>query len=83
MTARAATKPLTRLNELSALEITRAIGGGRTTCEAVTRACLERITEREPQVLAWEYLDPDQVIAQAGALDQRGARARSSACRSA
>ena len=28
MTARAATKPLARLNELSALEITRAIGGG-------------------------------------------------------
>ena len=70
MTGRVATKPLTRLNELSALEITRAIGGGRTTCEAVTRACLERIAEREPQVLAWEYLDPDQVIAQAGALDR-------------
>ena len=49
MTARAATKPLARLNELSALEITRAIGGGRTTCEAVARACLERIAEREPR----------------------------------
>jgi Asp-tRNA(Asn)/Glu-tRNA(Gln) amidotransferase A subunit family amidase len=72
MTASAATKPLARLNELSALDITRAIGGGRTTCEAVARACLERIAEREPQVLAWEYLDPDQVIAQARALDNAG-----------
>src|SRR5262247_526145 len=70
MTATTATKSLARLNELSALEITRAIGSGRTTCEAVARACLERIAEREPQVLAWEYLDPDQVIARARALDK-------------
>jgi amidase len=72
MTTRAATRPAARLNELSALEITAAIGSGRTTCEAVARACLERIAEREPEVLAWEYLDPDQVIAQARALDRSG-----------
>jgi Asp-tRNA(Asn)/Glu-tRNA(Gln) amidotransferase A subunit family amidase len=73
MTASTATKSPARLNELSALEITRAIGSGRTTCEAVARACLARVAEREPQVLAWEYLDPDQVIGQARALD-KGAR---------
>lgn len=72
MSANAATKPLASLNELSALEITAAIGSGRATCEGVTRACLERITAREPQVLAWEYLNPDQVIAQARALDRSG-----------
>ena len=72
MKAMAATKPVAALNELSAREITAAISGGRTTCEAVARACLERIAEREPQVLAWEYLDPDQVIAQARALDRSG-----------
>src|SRR5688572_12508395 len=72
MTTQAATKPLALLNELSAWEITAAIGAGRTTCEAVARACLERIAEREPTVLAWEYLDPDQAIAQARALDRSG-----------
>ncbi len=72
MSARTVTKPLPPLNELSALEITAAIGSGRTTCEAVARACLERIAEREPRVLAWEYLNPDQVIAQARALDGSG-----------
>jgi Asp-tRNA(Asn)/Glu-tRNA(Gln) amidotransferase A subunit family amidase len=69
----AATKPLAALNELSALEITAAIGSGRTTCEAVTRACLERIAEREPKVQAWEFIDPELAIAQARALDTSGA----------
>ena len=72
MTVTAATKPPAALNEWSALEITAAIASGRATCEAVARACLERIAAREPRVLAWEYLDPDQVIAQARALDKSG-----------
>jgi Asp-tRNA(Asn)/Glu-tRNA(Gln) amidotransferase A subunit family amidase len=38
------------------------------------RACLERIEEREPQVLAWQHLDPEQAIAQARALDRSGRR---------
>ncbi len=60
-------------NEWTALEITAAIRDGRATCEAVTRACLERIAEREPQVQAWEFLDPELAIAQARALDRSGA----------
>jgi amidase len=63
-----------RLNELSAVEIAAAVAAGRASCEAVARACLERIAEREPEVLAWEHLDPDQVIAQARALDRGGRR---------
>src|ERR1700681_4252801 len=59
-------------NEWTALEITAAIRSGRTTCEAVTRACLEHIAEREPNVQAWEFLDPELAIAQARALDKRG-----------
>jgi amidase len=59
-------------NEWTALEITSAIQSGRTTCEAVTRACLEHIAEREPKVQAWEFLDPELAIAQARALDKRG-----------
>jgi amidase len=38
----------------------------------VTRACLERIAEREPAVGAWEFLDAEQAIARAQALDQGG-----------
>src|SRR5215813_4526038 len=67
-------KPGTRLNELTATEIAAAVTSGRTTCEAVASACLERSEEREPEVLAWQYLNPEQVIAQARALDRSGAR---------
>lgn len=61
-----------RLHELTATEIVRAIQAGQTTCEAVARACLERIAEREPAVQAWQYLDPANVLARARVLDQRG-----------
>jgi Asp-tRNA(Asn)/Glu-tRNA(Gln) amidotransferase A subunit family amidase len=61
------------MHEWTAVEITTAIRSGRATCEAVTRACLEHIAEREPSVLAWEYLDPELAIAQARALDARAA----------
>jgi len=40
----------------------------------VARACLARIAEREPQVQAWQYLDPQQVIAAARMLDRGSAR---------
>jgi Asp-tRNA(Asn)/Glu-tRNA(Gln) amidotransferase A subunit family amidase len=58
------------LNELSATEIVRCIQAGETTAEAVTRACLDRIAAREPEIHAWAYLDPDQALEQARALDQ-------------
>ena len=57
------------LIKLSALETAAAIEAGETTCEAVTRDLLERIEEREGQVGAWEYLDPDAVLAVARELD--------------
>ena len=43
------TKPVKPLNEWTASEIVAAIGGGRVTCEAVMRACLDRIAAREPR----------------------------------
>jgi amidase len=61
------------LHRLSAIEIVTAVRTGRTTCEAVTRACLERIAEREPSVHAWAFLDRELAIAQARALDRSGA----------
>jgi amidase len=60
------------LHALTATDIVQAIRRGHTTCEAVARACLDRIAEREPAVQAWQYLDADSVIAQARALDRRG-----------
>ena len=57
----------------SALEIAHAVSSGRTTCEAVIRACLERIAAREPAVRAWEYLNADLALGQARALDRSGA----------
>lgn len=69
----AAKKISAALNELTATEIVAAIAAGRITCEAVARACLERIEAREPQVRAWAHLDRERVIGRARALD-RGAR---------
>lgn len=60
------------LNQLTATEIVQAIGAGKTTAEAVAKACLEHIAEREPRVKAWQFLDPDLVLKQARALDSRG-----------
>lgn len=74
MSATPAPKPARPLNELTATEIVATINAGRTTCEAVTRACLERIAAREPAVQAWQYLDPAQAIAEARARDRSDKR---------
>jgi len=61
------TKPL---NELTASEIVQSIAAGKTTAEAVARACLDHIAAREPKVQAWHFLDHDLVLKQARALDK-------------
>jgi Asp-tRNA(Asn)/Glu-tRNA(Gln) amidotransferase A subunit family amidase len=58
----------------SAAETARAVARGEATCERVLRACLARIAEREPQVGAWQYLDPARAIAAAQALDRGPSR---------
>ena len=76
MTPSTAKKLPAALNELTATETVAAIAAGRTTCEAVTRACLARIAERDADVRAWQYVNPEQAIAEARARDrspQRGA----------
>ena len=67
-------KATTNLNEWTATEIVTAINAGKTTCEAVVRACLEHIEAREPAVQAWQYLNPGQALGQAVALDKSGRR---------
>jgi Asp-tRNA(Asn)/Glu-tRNA(Gln) amidotransferase A subunit family amidase len=51
-----------------------AISAGRTSCEAVARACLDRVAAREAEVHAWAWIEPDQVIAAARAIDRAGPR---------
>lgn len=65
---------MTRLNELSACDIVRGIADGKFTAEAVTRACLERISEREIDVKAWAFADPDLALAQARERDRSPAK---------
>jgi hypothetical protein len=48
------------LHELTATQIVEAVTPGKTTCEAVVRACLHRIEQREPEILVWQYLDTEQ-----------------------
>jgi len=60
------------IHEWTASEIVKAIADGQASAESVARACLERIAAREPAVQAWQFLDPDLVIAQAKAIDRAG-----------
>ena len=63
-----------RLNALDATEIVAKIAAGETTCEAVTRACIERIAAREPTVKAWVNFNRELALAQARALDREPRR---------
>jgi len=56
--------------DLSAVEAARAIVAGTLTAEALTRACLDRIAAREPQVQAFEHLASNEAVCAARALDK-------------
>jgi amidase len=60
------------LHHLTATEIVHAIADKKTTAEKVVRDCLAHIEAREPEVLAWQFLDPQLAIRQAQALDACG-----------
>jgi amidase len=62
------------LTRLTVLEAARAIAAGRTTAEAIVRACLERIESREPVVGAFAHLAPAAAIAAARARDREPSR---------
>jgi Asp-tRNA(Asn)/Glu-tRNA(Gln) amidotransferase A subunit family amidase len=57
------------LHQLSAAEIAAVVSAGEVNCEAIARACLERVRDREPIVRAWSFLDADLVLRQARHLD--------------
>ena len=60
------------LNELTATEIVAAIGASRASCEAVVRACLDRIAAREADVQAFAHIDPDAAISAARRFGREG-----------
>ena len=61
-----------RPNELTAVEAARRIEAGDLTVEALLRACLDRIEEREPEIAAFAHLDREQLLATAIAHDGAG-----------
>lgn len=60
-----------RPNELGAADAAARIAAGKLTSEALVRACLERIEEREHDVKAWAFVDPDLALAQARLRDSQ------------
>ena len=54
----------------TASEAAMAIRQGRLTSVRLVQACLNRITEVEPAVEAWSFLDPAYAVAQAEARDR-------------
>lgn len=63
-----------RPDTMSALEAAAAIERGTLTCEALARACLERIDAREPVVHAWREIDAARTLARARELDRQPRR---------
>ncbi len=64
-------KPLHELGVAEALDL---LGRGAITSEALVQACLDRIAAEEPRVQAWEFLDPQQALAQARRIDAAAPR---------
>ncbi|MCB1742217.1 MAG: amidase [Gammaproteobacteria bacterium] len=62
------------LNELTATEAAHEIAQGRIKAEALVRACLRRIGEREPDVAAWAYMNRAQAIEAARQADESPSR---------
>jgi Asp-tRNA(Asn)/Glu-tRNA(Gln) amidotransferase A subunit family amidase len=60
---------MARFNELSATDAANGVRGSAFSVEAVVRACLSRIEERDATVRAWAYLEPKLALAQARARD--------------
>ncbi len=59
----------------TAIEAARRIADGTLTSEALVRACLDRISEREPLVQAWQHLDMEAALNMARHVDRFGSGA--------
>lgn len=61
-------------NELNAIDALAAMAAGRMSAEALMRACLARIAERDADVHAFAFVDPERALAEARARDQARAK---------
>ena len=59
------------LERLTASEAATRLAGGTLTAEALTRACLEQ-ARAGAEIKAWAWLDPEQALAKARAVDRAG-----------
>ena len=64
------------LNQISATDASAAIAAGRLTSEALVAACLERTRQREDEVRAWAYIDPELALKQARQRDRETPKSR-------
>lgn len=62
--------------KLSATEAAAAIAAGKLKSETLVAACIERIRQRENDVQAWAYFNPELALQQARARDQEAPRSR-------
>lgn len=69
-------KVVSEIAQMSATVASAAIHAGELTSEALVAACLERIAQREGEVRAWAWIDPEQALAQARAADRVKPRSR-------
>jgi Asp-tRNA(Asn)/Glu-tRNA(Gln) amidotransferase A subunit family amidase len=56
---------------LTAADAARRLGEGLLTSEDLVQSCLERISQAEPTVQAWQFLDEEHALQQARAADER------------
>lgn len=62
------------LNTLGAAEAARMIRAGEITSEALVRACLARVADRDREVGAWIWLEPEKALMAAREADRVQAR---------
>ncbi|MDH3704189.1 MAG: amidase [Alphaproteobacteria bacterium] len=63
-----------RPNELSVSALSKKISERSISSTEIVESCLARIAERDGTVGAWQYLDPDQALAQAAERDTTPSR---------
>ncbi|HEV2264648.1 MAG TPA: amidase [Stellaceae bacterium] len=59
---------------LGVRDILKRVAAGEATAESATRACLERVAEREAVVGAWAYVDAERALSEARHRDQARAK---------
>jgi Asp-tRNA(Asn)/Glu-tRNA(Gln) amidotransferase A subunit family amidase len=62
------------IEELGATALIERLREGALSAEAVVHACLDRIARDEPRIHAWVWIDPEQALAIARAIDTGGRR---------